>query len=290
MTKQWMPLTDPQWAAISPFFNLQRKRKHDLRQIINSILWLLRTGCRWRNLPQEWPNWQVVYYYFDCWKQDGTFEQINATLNQLDRERVQKEACPSVLCIDSQSIKLAPMIWEHRGTDANKRVNGRKRTLLVDTQGRLWLAAVHSANQADGPAAIPLVEAVVWRVGERLEKVYGDQAYNGGFAQALTEWGIDFEKASRPESARGFVPVAKRWVVERTIAWTNFFRRIVKDYEYTLLSSVSWLYLANIQPRRRTAHAATYLTYWPNVISQHVLKFPTCSNTQSLGIILYNSI
>ena len=247
MTKQFSKLTDSQWDAISPFLNLKRKRKHDLRQIINIILWLLRTGGQWRNLPQEWPNWQAVYYYFDQWKQDGTFERINTALNQLDRQRVGKEAYPSVLCIDSQSVKLSPMIWEYRGIDANKLVNGRKRQLVVDTQGRLWVANVHAANQADGPAAISLIGDILWRVGERLEKVYGDQSYNGVFAKALSDCSIDFEKASRPESAQGFVPVAKRWVVERSISWTNFFRRIVKDYEYTLLSSVSWLYLANIQ-------------------------------------------
>lgn len=247
MTKQFSKLTDSQWAAISPFFNLKRKRKHDLRQMINIILWLLRTGTQWRNLPEEWPNWQAVYYYFEQWKQDGTFERINSKLNQLDRKRAQKEAYPSVLCIDSQSVKLSPMICEYRGFDANKRVNGRKRQYVVDTQGRLWLAAVHAANQADGPAAVLLIGHILWRMGERLEKVYGDQSYNGVFAKALTDWSIDFEKASRPESAQGFVPVAKRWVVERSIAWTTFFRRIVKDYEYTLSSSVSWLYLANIQ-------------------------------------------
>lgn len=157
-----------------------------------------------------------------------------------------------MLCIDSQSLKLNSMICEYRGTDANKRVNGRKRQFVIDTQGRLWLAAVHPANQADGLAAVCLIGDVLWRVGDRLEKVYGDQSYNGLFASALADWYIDFEKASRPESAQGFVPIAKPhrrtgWVVERTIAWTKYFRRIVKDYEYTLLSSASWLYLANIQ-------------------------------------------
>lgn len=168
-------------------------------------------------------------------------------MNQLDRKRIGKEAYPSVLSIDTQSVKLNPTIGEYRGKDANKRINGRKRQLVVDTQGRLWLAAVHPANQADGSAAISLIGDILWRVGDRLEKVYGDQSYTGVFAQALAEWSIDFEKASRPESVQGFVPVANRWVVERTIAWTGFFRRIVKDYEYTLLSSVNWLYLANIQ-------------------------------------------
>jgi transposase len=247
MTKQFSKLTDAQWNAISPFLPLNRKRIHDLRQIVNTILWLLRTGCQWRNLPEEWPNWQTVYYYFRRWKQDGTFQRINIALNQLDRKRVNKEAYPSVLCIDSQSVKLAPMIWEDRGMDANKRVNGRKRQFVVDTQGRLWLADVHPANQADGPSAVRLIGDLLWQVGERLEKVYGDQAYNGVFAEELAQWSIDFEKAARPESSLGFVPVAKRWVVERSIAWTNFFRRIVKDYEYTVSSSVNWLYLANIQ-------------------------------------------
>lgn len=247
MTKQWKPLTDPQWATISPFFNLKRKRKHDPRQMINIILWLLRTGCQWRNLPEEWPNWQAVYYYFNQWKQDGTFERINAALNQSDRKRVGREAYPSVLCIDAQSVKLNPMICEYRGLDVNKRVNGRKREFVVDTDGRFWVVDVHAANEAEGPAAIPLIGTILWRAAERLEKIYGDQAYNRVFAQALAEWSIDFEKASRPESARGFVPVAKRWVVERSIAWTNFFRRIGKDYEYTLSSSVGWLYLANVQ-------------------------------------------
>ena len=247
MTKQWQPLTDPQWAAISPFFDLKRKRKHDLRQIINIILWLLRTGCQWRNLPDCWPAWQAVYYYFDIWKQDGTVERINAALNELDRKRVGKMPTPSLVCIDSQSVKLHPMICENRGLDPNKRINGRKRHLVVDSQGRLLVAHVHAAHEADGPAGCRLVSGVLWRVGERLEKVMGDQAYNGVFADELAHWSIDFEKASRPQSAQGFVPVAKRWVVERTIAWTNFFRRIVKDYEYTASSSVSWLYLANIQ-------------------------------------------
>lgn len=247
MTKQWKPLTDYQWAAISPFLNLQRKRKHDLRQIFDCILWLLRTGSQWRNIPLAWLPWQAVYYYFDTWKKAGRFEQINAMLNQLDRQHTGREPLPSIVCIDSQSVKLSPMICEFRGQDGHKLVNGRKRTFVVDTQGRLWVADVDAANRADGTLAVPLVVGILWRVGERLEKVFGDQAYNGVFATELARWSIDFEKASRPESAQGFVPVAKRWVVERSIAWTNHFRRIVKYYEYTVSSSIAWLYLANSQ-------------------------------------------
>lgn len=247
MTSQWQPLSDYQWAAISPFFNLQRKRTHDLRQVMDAILWLLRTGTQWRNLPDKWPHWQAVYYYFDRWKTNGTFEQMNIRLNQVDRKNQGRDPNPSALCVDSQSVKLAPFSCEFRGLDPHKCVNGRKRQLVVDTQGRLWAADVQAANTHDGPGGIAVIRALLWGAGERLEKVYGDQAYNGVFRKALADWSIDFEKAARAESERGFVPVAKRWVVERSIAWTNFFRRLVKDYEYTLSSSINWLYLANIQ-------------------------------------------
>lgn len=190
-------------------------------------------------------------YYFNQWKTDGTLERINRELNQLDRKQEEREALPSVFCIDSQSIKAGPMICEFRGLDPHKKVNGRKRQLLVDTGGRLWAAHVHAANDADGPAALVLVSDILW-YGDRLETVFGDGSYGGVFRKALASWGINFVRGSRPESAQGFVPVAKPvrrcgWVVERSIAWTNFFRRIVKDYEYTLSSSVGWLLLANIQ-------------------------------------------
>lgn len=110
----------------------------------------------------------------------------------------------------------------------------------------MWAAHVHPANDADGPAALVLVGDSLW-YGDRPDKVFCDRSYGGIFAKVLASWGICFERASRPEPAKGFVPVAKRWVVERSIAWTNFFRRIVKDYEYMLSSSVGWLLLANIQ-------------------------------------------
>lgn len=213
---------------------------------MNALLFIVRTGCQWRNLPSNWPNWQAVYYYFDKWKTNGLLEQINLALNKSDRKVQGREEWPSVLCIDSQSVRLSPMIYESRGIDANKKVNGRKRQLLVDSDGRIWAAHAHAANLGDGPAGLFLTADILC-LDERLKKIYGDQAYNGVFAKKMKEFGIGFERASRPESTRGFVPVAKRWVVERTIAWTNYFRRLVKDYEYTTSSSVAWLYLANTQ-------------------------------------------
>jgi transposase len=213
---------------------------------MDALLYTLRTGCQWRNLPSCFPHWQAVYWYFNQWKKRNVIEQINSSLNKMDRENSQKDKNPSIFCIDSQSVKLSPMIFENRGIDANKKVNGRKRQLLVDTGGRIWFAHVHAACEPDGAAALSFSADILCQ-DARLQKICGDQAYNGVFARKMREFGIEFEKASRPESIKGFVPVAKRWVVERTIAWTNFFRRIVKDHEYTISSSVTWLLLANSQ-------------------------------------------
>ncbi len=218
MTKQFSKLNDSQWDSISLFLDL--KRKICLRQVMDTLFYILRTGCQWRNLPHDDPHWQAVYYYFDKWKQDGTLEKVNLALNQTDRQAMGRKAYPSLLCIDSQSVKLSPMVFENRGLDAHKKVNGRKRQLLVDSQGRLWAVAVHSAHIADGRGAFALLSTII-HLSERLEKVCGDQAYNGLFAKELAHHGVVFEKASRPESVRGFIPIAHRWVVETAPADRN---------------------------------------------------------------------
>jgi transposase len=245
MTKQFNELTDAQWAAISVFLNTKRKRKVDLRAVVNALFYMVRAGCQWRNLPDQYPDWRAVNYYFEQWKKQGTLVKINQQLNMLDRLRSEQSATPSLLCVDSQSVKLAPMIFEVRGIDPNKKVNGRKRQVLVDSYGRLWRVCVHAANEHDGPAGCALLEDTK-SFDKHVKKILGDQAYKGVFAKQAAEKGFLFESASRPESTKGFVPVAKRWVVERSIAWTNFFRRIVKDYEYTVESSANWLILANM--------------------------------------------
>ena len=245
MTEQFTKLTDSQWAAISVFFNTSRKRKLDLREIINAILYLLRTGCQWRNLPTTFPSWRAVNYYFEQWKKDGTIESMNQALNQLDRKAKNKRKNPSLLCIDSQSVKLSPMIYEDRGIDGNKKVNGRKRQVLVDSDGRIWAAQVHAANIHDGVGGISIL-ASINSFGKRIKLILGDKTYRGKFAEVVSEMGLEFEVGSKPENVKSFVVEKKRWVVERTFAWLNFFRRVAKDYEYTVLSSATWILLANI--------------------------------------------
>ena len=184
MTKQFSELTDSQWAAISPYLNLRRKRRHDLRHIMNALFYMVRTGCQWRNLPPNFPPWRAVNYYFERWKRDGLLLRINDKLNMLDRVRSERSAFPSLLCVDSQSVKLTPMIFEDRGIDSNKKVNGRKRQILVDTEGRLWRAFAHAANLHDGPAGRELLKDTQ-SFDRYLKKIMGDDAYKGVFAKKL---------------------------------------------------------------------------------------------------------
>ena len=245
MVDRPQPLTDSQWQVMRCVLPVQRKRRLNLRRVVEAIFYVCRSGCQWRNLPAEYPAWTAVYYYFYRWQRTGLWHQLNAVVNALDRLAHERAACPSLVCVDSQSVRLAPRIHEHRGTDGGKRVNGRKRQILVDTGGRIWAAYVHAANQHDGTAAVALLPHRPWW-SWRLRTVLTDNGYRGGFADHLATLGLRHELASKPPSATGFVPVAKRWVVERTFAWLTGFRRLAIDYEYTPASHVAWLLIANI--------------------------------------------
>ena len=246
MTTQYERLTDSQWDAISPIFTI-RKRVISLRAVVDALFYITRVGCQWRNLPKDFPVWSAVYYYFDKWKVDGTFEKVNTLLNELDRKNEEREGSPSLGCVDSQSVKLSPMMEKDRGIDGNKKVNGRKRQYLVDTGGRVWGVIVHAANIADGKGAVDFAEKAKTTI-PRLKNFLGDTSYNGIFAESIREEGLEYEKITKinqAEKSTEFVVEPKRWVVERTIAWSNFFRRITKDYERTVESSVAWCLLAN---------------------------------------------
>lgn len=246
MQPQYERLTDDQWQVIKQFVNWQRKREIDLREVMDAILYITRTGIQWRNLREtKFPDWQAVYYYFDQWKKDGTFEKINRALNQLERLQNQRESLPSLGLADSQSIKLAPMICEYRGIDGNKKVNGRKRHILVDVLGRIYQCHVHAANVHDSPGGVQLLEDPIGCL-ERMQTIMADKSYRGTFAEAVEKATMDFEVPDRPDNAKGFNVEAKRWVVERTFAWLNFFRRVAIDYEHTPQSARSFLFLANI--------------------------------------------
>ena len=247
MQTQYERLTDDQWEIIKLFVDWKRKRKVCLRKVLDSIFFIVRTGIQWRNLKEvrDAPAWSAVYYYFDKWSKDGTFELMNICLNILERLSLGRLPFPSLGLVDSQSVKLAPMIFEERGKDAFKKVNGRKRHILVDVLGRLWKVYVGPANGHDGKHGLALLDSVT-EVMPWLKKIMGDNAYRGTFAREVEKLKIEFGVPQREDGQKGFVVEAKRWVVERTFAWFGFFRRLAIDYEHTPRSSQSFLLLANI--------------------------------------------
>lgn len=248
MRTSFEELSDSQWEFIKEYLPIQRKRKYDLRDISNAIFRILRTGLQWRNLDDKYPPWESVYYYFHRWNSNGILIRINTALNKLERQRQGKQPTPSLVCIDSQSIKAAPFISQDRGLDGNKRVNGRKRHLLVDTLGLVWTTIVHAANVHDGTRSPELVQNTLGYL-PRMKKILVDDAYKKVFMPWVENnvLGLEVELASKPPTSKGFVPVKWRWVNERTFGWYNFFRRLSKDYEKTTKSAEAWILLANIK-------------------------------------------
>jgi transposase len=221
---------------------------YDLRDIVNAIFWILRTGSQWRNLPDHYPKWQSVYYYFSKWKKDGMLVRLNTHLNMKLREEEGREATPSAVSIDTQSIKKASFVSEDTGIDGNKKINGRKRHILTDTIGLVWIVVVHAANLADGVMAERVVSPVLGYL-HRLKKVFADMAYKVDLGEWLEQMytSVELEISSRPPSSTGFVPVKIRWVTEQTFGIFNFHRRLDKDHEKTPNSAEAWIYWANCQ-------------------------------------------
>ncbi len=220
---------------------------------MDCILEILRTGTQWRNLRHPSLRWQIVYYYSRKWRFDGTLERLNSELNKMERKRQGKQQTPSLMRIDSQSVKLAPFMDTERGTDGNKKVTRggpcrRKRHMIVDTLVLCWGVVVHAADMADGQKAHLLVEHCLGYL-DRMQKILVDQAYRKTFKDWVESSmaGLEVEIASRPPSSRGFVPVKWRWVGERAFGWLNFFRRHSKDFERTPESAEAWILWANCQ-------------------------------------------
>jgi putative transposase len=197
-------------------------------------------------LPSDFPKWQLVYYYFNKWSRDGTLEEVHEVLRKRLRKERGRESSPSIGIIDFQSVKTTKVGGEARGFDGGKRIKGRKRHIITDTQGFLLSVKVHAANEHDSKAGFEVLKSMEYRF-ERMKKVYADGGYRGQLVQDVKErFGWDMEITLRSDKSSDFKPLPKRWVVERSFAWLEDFRRLAKDYERTVASSETMIYLAFI--------------------------------------------
>lgn len=238
-------LSDSQWQVIEKLIEKQRKRKYDLREIVNALIYILKTGCQWRMLPNDLPPYPIVFYYFKKWKNNHTLEQINKELLSLRRVQLKQNQQPSLCIIDSQSVKNSERGLPDKSYDGYKKINGRKRHIAVDKNGYIMAVHINEAGRHDSQDA----ESIIKKMKELYKSVkvaVGDSAYKGKLIKQLKNKYKIVLKIVKAIKSRGFKVAAKRWIVERTFSWMNYQRRLSKDYEALFCSAAAFVYLFNL--------------------------------------------
>lgn len=247
-------ITDEEWEVlkeileqVEPYIT-GRPRKVDLREVLNAIYYLNKTGCPWRYLPKDFPPYVLVSYYYQQWVHNQTWEKINTALRQNLRKKSGRNENPSAGIIDTQRVKGTPESALESGFDGGKLVKGRKRHIVVDTMGYLLIVVVHAAHIYDGHAAREVLSRL-FLLMNTVKKIWADGTYAGTeLARWVnTQFQCVLEVVNKKKTGKGFQVLPRRWVVERTFAWLGRSRRLSKDYERNPNSSASMVYVASIR-------------------------------------------
>lgn len=244
--------TDEEWEIVEPIlekldpYTTGRPRQVDLREVVNAIFYLNKTGCQWRYLPKCFPSYTLVSYYYHKGVDQNVLEQIKTEIRQQVRKEIGRNENPSAGIIDSQTVKGTPESTQESGFDGGKWMKGRKRHSVVDTMGYLIVVLVHAANIHDSRAAREVLVAL-FSVVDTIKKIWADGAYKGEeFAQWVKEkFDCIFELVEKKKTGKGFQVLPRRWVVERSFAWFGRSRRLSKDYERKTISSEGQVYIAS---------------------------------------------
>ena len=253
-------VSDEEWTFVAPYLALVREdapqRTHDLREILNGLRWVVRTGSPWRYMPHDLPPWEAVYQQTRRWLSAGVFEEMVHDLRVLLRLSEGRVSEPSAAILDSRTLRSTPESGARGGYDGAKRKKGSKVHAAVDTLGHLLALHVTPADEQERSRVGELAEAVQEATGESVELAYVDQGYSGERpAEEAKAHGMRWEVVKHPEAKRGFVLLPRRWVVERDFAWASRFRRLVKDYERlpTTLAGLHFVAFASLFLRQAIA-------------------------------------